>query len=96
MSVFIRNIRPNAVYNAQILWRFNSTTAETLKQSEEEEEFRVLDILQKKERQQRKVIRRTDIQPDRSEKMRTDQVNQFIFTENENNVAFIVKHLFIA
>lgn len=70
MSVFIRNIRPNAVYNAQILWRFNSTTAETLKQGEEEEEFRVLDILQKKERQQRKVIRRTDIQPDRSEKKR--------------------------
>ncbi|CAH0731122.1 unnamed protein product, partial [Brenthis ino] len=73
MSVFIRNLRPGAVYNAQILWRFNSTTAETLKQGEDEEEFRVLDILQKKDRQQRKVARRTDIQPDRADKMSTDQ-----------------------
>lgn len=75
MSVFIRNLRPGAVYNAQILWRFNSTTAETVKQGEDEEEFRVLDILQKKDRQQRKVFRRTDIQPDRAEKMPTDQVS---------------------
>lgn len=77
MSVFIRNVRLNAVYNTQILWRFNSTTAETLKQGDDEEEFRVLDILQKKDRQKRKAVRRADIQPDRSEKMRTDQVSLY-------------------
>lgn len=73
MSLFIRKYKPGVVYNTQIVWRLNSTTAETLKQGDEDEEFRVLDILQKKGRTQRKVARRADVQPDRSEKMPTDQ-----------------------
>nr|XP_026492414.1 28S ribosomal protein S35, mitochondrial-like [Vanessa tameamea]XP_026492415.1 28S ribosomal protein S35, mitochondrial-like [Vanessa tameamea] len=73
MSLFIRNYKPGVAYNAQILWRFNSTTAETVKQGEDEEEFRVLDILHKKGKLQKRVNRRADIQPDRSEKMPTDQ-----------------------
>ncbi|XP_075990084.1 mitochondrial ribosomal protein S35 [Anticarsia gemmatalis] len=76
MSLFIRNYKPSSlasVYNAKI-WRLNSTTADTsLKKDEEEEEFRVLDILKKRERVQRKVMRRTDIQPDRADRMAENQ-----------------------
>lgn len=77
MSLFIRNYKPNSlatVYNAK-LWRLNSTTADSaLKKDEEEEEFRVLDILKKRDRFQKRVVRRTDIQPDRADRMATDQV----------------------
>ncbi|KAJ8706613.1 hypothetical protein PYW07_012691 [Mythimna separata] len=76
MSLFIRNYKPNSlatVYNTK-LWRLNSTTTDSaLKKDEEEEEFRVLDILKKRERFQRRVVRRTDIQPDRADRMATDQ-----------------------
>ncbi|XP_037303184.1 28S ribosomal protein S35, mitochondrial [Manduca sexta] len=76
MSLFIKHCRPGCIsttYNTKI-WRLNSTTADTaLKKGEEEEEFRVLDILKKKDRQQRKVARRTDIQPDRADRMAPDQ-----------------------
>lgn len=73
MSIFIRNYKSGGIYNARV-WRFASTTAESAKHGEEEEEFRVLDILKKKDKVQRKVARRTEVQPDRTEKMRTDQV----------------------
>ncbi|XP_026748021.1 28S ribosomal protein S35, mitochondrial [Trichoplusia ni] len=76
MSLFIRNYKPNSlatVYNVKI-WRLHSTAAEsTQKKDENEEEFRVLDILKKKDRIQRKVTRRADIQPDRSDRMAPDQ-----------------------
>ncbi|CAK1592327.1 unnamed protein product [Parnassius mnemosyne] len=75
MSVFIKYSKPGslgAVFNVQVLWRFNSTTAESIRK-EEDEEFRVLDILKKKDRQQKKQIRRADIQPDRADRMATDQ-----------------------
>ncbi|XP_022833367.1 28S ribosomal protein S35, mitochondrial [Spodoptera litura] len=77
MSLFIRNYKPNSlaiVYNVK-LWRLNSTTADSVmkKDDEEEEEFRVLDILKKKDRMQRRVVRRADIQPDRADRMALDQ-----------------------
>ncbi|CAG9577595.1 unnamed protein product [Danaus chrysippus] len=72
MSLFIRNYKPGSVYNAQIIWRYHSNKVDMAKK-EEEEEFRVLDILKTRTRLQKKVARRTDIQPDRSEKMKTDQ-----------------------
>ncbi|KAJ8704877.1 hypothetical protein PYW08_012197 [Mythimna loreyi] len=76
MSLFMRNYKPNSlatVYNAK-LWRLNSTTTDSaLKKDEDEEEFRVLDILKKRERFQKRVVRRTDIQPDRADRMATDQ-----------------------
>ncbi|CAH2230598.1 jg19033 [Pararge aegeria aegeria] len=75
MSVLIRHYKPGGIYNTKI-WRFASTTAESTKQTngEDEEEFRVLDILKKKDRFQRKVARKTEVPPDRTDKMRTDQV----------------------
>ncbi|XP_021193655.3 small ribosomal subunit protein mS35 [Helicoverpa armigera] len=77
MSLFIRNYKPNSLaagYNAK-LWRLNSTTADSAlkKNDEDEEEFRVLDILKKKDRIQRRVIRRTDMQPDRADRMAPNQ-----------------------
>ncbi|XP_034838968.1 small ribosomal subunit protein mS35 [Maniola hyperantus] len=72
MSVFIRNYKPGGIYNARI-WRLASTTAESTKHGEEEEEFRVLDILKKRDKFQRRVARRAEVPPDRTEKMRTDQ-----------------------
>ncbi|XP_063545369.1 small ribosomal subunit protein mS35 [Cydia strobilella] len=76
MSVFIKHYKPNnlvTVFNAKI-WRSSSTAADvTLKKDEEEEEFRVLDIMRKTHRQQRKVARRADVQPDRGDRMATDQ-----------------------
>lgn len=77
MSAFIKHCRPNSfvtVFNVKI-WRLNSTAADvTLKKDDEEEEFRVLDIMRKNQRQQRRVVRRADVQPDRADKMATDQV----------------------
>ncbi|XP_068627287.1 small ribosomal subunit protein mS35 [Battus philenor] len=73
MSVF-KYTKPGSlgsVFNVQVLWRPNSTTAETAKK--DEEEFRVLDILKKRDRQQKKLVRRTEVQPDRAERMPTDQ-----------------------
>ncbi|XP_023949206.1 28S ribosomal protein S35, mitochondrial [Bicyclus anynana] len=74
MSVFIRHYNPGSVYNAKI-WRFASTTAETpkLTNGEDDEEFRVLDILKKRDKLQRRAPRKADVPPDRAEKMRTDQ-----------------------
>lgn len=74
----MRNYKPNSlatVYNVK-LWRLNSTTADNVmkKDENEEEEFRVLDILKKKDRMQRRVVRRADIQPDRADRMALDQV----------------------
>ncbi|XP_045508912.1 28S ribosomal protein S35, mitochondrial [Colias croceus] len=73
MSLLIKHYKPGAVFNTQILWRLNSTVAENLNKGEDEEEFRVLDILKKKDKQQRRVARRSDVMPDRTEKMPTDQ-----------------------
>lgn len=77
MGLFIRIYKPNSlatVYNVKF-WRLNSTSPDSAsKKDEEEEEFRVLDILKKRERFQKKVIRRADIQPDRADRMATDQV----------------------
>lgn len=77
MSIFIKHCRPGGfatAYNVK-LWRLNSTTADTaLKKTDEDEEFRVLDIKKTRTRQQRRVIRRADIQPDRADRMSTDQV----------------------
>ncbi|XP_049884301.1 28S ribosomal protein S35, mitochondrial [Pectinophora gossypiella] len=76
MSVFIKHYRPGSlvtISNIKI-WRYNSTKAEnSLKKDNEEEEFRVLDILKKRERHQRKITRRADIQPDRADRMAVDQ-----------------------
>lgn len=75
MSLFIRNYKPNSlatVYNTKI-WRVNSTKAEGSLKKDQEEEFRVLDILKKRDRQQKKVFRRADIQPDRADRMAENQ-----------------------
>ncbi|KAM3955531.1 mitochondrial ribosomal protein S35 [Aphomia sociella] len=76
MSIFIRYYKPgslNIAINNKI-WRHHSTSADTaVNKGDEEEEFRVLDILKKRERQQRRVVKRTDIQPDRADRMPTDQ-----------------------
>lgn len=79
MSVFIKHCRVRSLaraYNVQ-LWRWNSTAAGNPVQ-EEEEEFRVLDIQKSRSRQQRKVARRADIQPNRADRMPTDQVEIII------------------
>lgn len=78
MSIFIKHCRPGglaAAYNSK-LWRLNSTTADTAlkKVDDEEMEFRVLDIKKTRMRQQRRVARRSDIQPDRADRMAIDQV----------------------
>ncbi|CAB3240947.1 unnamed protein product [Arctia plantaginis] len=76
MSIFIRNYKPGplaTLYKANI-WRLNSTTAESsVKKDEDEEEFRVLDILKKRDKQQKRIVRRTDIQPDRADRMTENQ-----------------------
>ncbi|KOB69803.1 28S ribosomal protein S35, mitochondrial [Operophtera brumata] len=76
MSLFIKHCRPRgfaSAYNVK-LWRLNSTTADAaLKLGDEEEEFRVLDIKKTRTRQQRRVARRADVQPDRADRMSTDQ-----------------------
>ncbi|XP_072946908.1 small ribosomal subunit protein mS35 [Epargyreus clarus] len=72
MSLFFKNYKPNtSIYNRQVLWRCNSTTA--TQNTEDEEEFRVLDILKKRDRQQKRVVRRIEVQPDRTTKMKPDQ-----------------------
>ncbi|XP_053622643.1 small ribosomal subunit protein mS35 [Plodia interpunctella] len=76
MSLFIRCYKPNNINTAfnNKIWRFNSTSTDiSLKKDVEEEEFRVLDILKKRERTQRKTIRRADVQPDRADRMAPDQ-----------------------
>ncbi|KAJ2942319.1 hypothetical protein O0L34_g15867 [Tuta absoluta] len=76
MSVLIKHYKPGSLVSVSNIkiWRFNSTTADSaLKKGEEEEEFRVLDILKKKDRVKRRVARRADIQPDRADRMATDQ-----------------------
>ncbi|XP_041984184.1 28S ribosomal protein S35, mitochondrial [Aricia agestis] len=74
MSIITRRYNGSVFYyNAQILWRCHSTSLDIGKKGEEEEEFRVLDILKKRERQQRKKFQRNDVQPDRSERMATNQ-----------------------
>ncbi|KAI5639305.1 mitochondrial ribosomal subunit protein domain-containing protein [Phthorimaea operculella] len=76
MSVLIKHYKPGSLVSVSNIkiWRFNSTTADSaLQKDEEEEEFRVLDILKKKDRMKRRVARRTDIQPDRADRMATDQ-----------------------
>lgn len=76
MSIFIKHCRPNSFapcYNVK-LWRLNSTTVDRkLTKNDEEEEFRVLDIVKTRTRQQRRVARRMDVQPDRADRMPTDQ-----------------------
>ncbi|KAL0808953.1 hypothetical protein ABMA28_012611 [Loxostege sticticalis] len=76
MSVFIKHYRPCGLvsgFNNKI-WRYNSTTADVAtSKNEEDEEFRVLDILKKRDRQQRRVARRADVQPDRADRMAVDQ-----------------------
>ena len=76
MSVFIKHYRPgrvSIVHNSKV-WRLNSTSAETIvKKGEEDEEFRVLDIMKKRSRQQRRTARKMDVQPDRADRMATDQ-----------------------
>ncbi|KPJ00487.1 28S ribosomal protein S35, mitochondrial [Papilio xuthus] len=75
MSVFIKYNKPGSIgniFNVQVLWRFNSTTAETMRK-EEDEEFRVLDIMKKRDRQQKRTARKINIQPDRADRMPTDQ-----------------------
>lgn len=81
MSLFIKHYRPGLVLNKQIQWRLNSTVLEN---HENEEEFRVLDILKKRERYQKKVARRIDVPTDRADKMPTDQVNNIHFSELYN------------
>ncbi|CAK1553291.1 unnamed protein product [Leptosia nina] len=69
MSLFMKRNKPGVVFNTQILWRLNSTVAE----NKDEEEFRVLDILKKKDSRQKRIVRRAEVAPDRAEKMPTDQ-----------------------
>lgn len=77
MSVFIKINKPNGflrIYTCK-LWRQNSTTADVARtKMDEEEEFRVLDIIKKRDKHQRRSARRTDIQPDRADRMAPDQV----------------------
>lgn len=77
MSALFKHYRPKsflATNNIQI-WRLSSTKIDTtVKKDEDEEEFRVLDILKKRERLQRRVAKRADVQPDRADRMATDQV----------------------
>lgn len=81
MSVFIKHYRPCGLvsgFNNKI-WRYNSTTADVAtSKNEEDEEFRVLDILKKRDRQQRRVARRADVQPDRADRMAVDQVSSTV------------------
>lgn len=77
MSVFIKHYKgtnlPFICNNK--LWRYSSTAADIpLKKDDEEEEFRVLDILKKRQRTQRRTLKRTDVQPDRTDRMPVDQV----------------------
>ncbi|XP_026762123.1 28S ribosomal protein S35, mitochondrial [Galleria mellonella] len=76
MSIFIKYYKSgglNVAFSNKI-WRYNSTSADmAINKGEEEEEFRVLDILKKRQRQQRRVNRRADVQPDRADRMPTDQ-----------------------
>lgn len=79
MSALIKHYRPGTLITATNvkIWRLSSTKIDTTtKKDDDEEEFRVLDILKKRERQQRKVMKRADIQPDRADRMSTDQVNR--------------------
>ncbi|GBP50035.1 28S ribosomal protein S35, mitochondrial [Eumeta japonica] len=64
------NINNNAY--VRTIWRLNSTAIGAVKDTEEEE-FRVLDILKKKQRQERKTMKRADVQPDRADRMAPDQ-----------------------
>lgn len=75
MSIFIKINKPNSLFRpcSSKLWRLNSTTADAVQPKADEEEFRVLDIMKKRERQQRKINKRADIQPDRADRMSPDQ-----------------------
>lgn len=78
MSALIKHYRPRSLITANNIqiWRLSSTKVDTpAKRDVEEEEFRVLDILKKRERQQRRTVKRADIQPDRADRMATDQVS---------------------
>lgn len=78
MSALIKHYGPRRILTATNIkiWRLSSTKIDTtLKKDDEEDEFRVLDILKKRERQQRRIIKRADVQPDRADRMSTDQVN---------------------
>lgn len=89
MSIFIKHCKPSLAtgFNCRI-WRLNSTSADVAaKNNEEDEEFRVLDILKKKDRQQKRVARRADVQPDRADRMATDQVS-FFFKERKKEEMF--------
>ncbi|CAG9790551.1 unnamed protein product [Diatraea saccharalis] len=76
MSLIIKHCRSNGItssFNLRI-WRLNSTSMDVAaKKGEEEEEFRVLDILKKRDKVQKKVARRNDVQPDRADRMAVDQ-----------------------
>ncbi|VVC90760.1 unnamed protein product [Leptidea sinapis] len=72
MALFTRSYKPGVLFNTNLLWRSNSTL-ETLQKGEDEEEFRVLDILKKKDKHQRRVARPMKVPADRAEKMPTDQ-----------------------
>lgn len=81
MSLFIKRNSYRTIYNVHTLWRLNSTTVGSQKEVEEEE-FRVLDILKKRERFQKRVARKVDVPPDRAEKMPVDQVIEFVYMYN--------------
>lgn len=79
MSALIKHFNPRSLITAcnVKIWRLSSTKIETtVKRDDGDEEFRVLDILKKRERQQRRTVRRADIQPDRADRMPTDQVSR--------------------
>lgn len=80
MSLFIRFNRPaglNTAINNKI-WRMSSTSVDVaVNKGEEEEEFRVLDILHKRQRMQRRTAKRADVQPDRADRMAPDQVRSY-------------------
>ncbi|XP_011563742.2 28S ribosomal protein S35, mitochondrial [Plutella xylostella] len=76
MSVFIKHYKASHLLSASNVkfFRFSSTAADLpLKKEDDDEEFRVLDIVKKRQRQQRRLNKRTDIQPDRSDRMAIDQ-----------------------
>ncbi|XP_059050342.1 small ribosomal subunit protein mS35 [Achroia grisella] len=75
MSILIKYYKPGGFNIAlNTIWRCNSTgTDVAVNKIEEDEEFRVLDILKKRQRLQRRVNKRADIQPDRADRMATDQ-----------------------
>lgn len=74
MSAFIKHYRSASVsncFNIKI-WRFSSS-APDVGVKDDEEEFRVLDLSAKKQRQQRRMQKKANVQPDRAERMSPNQ-----------------------